>query len=96
MRISSADKDKEQLDFSYIAGREFKMVSPFLENSLAVSYKVKHTYHVTQQSQLRGEDLGLHKSTVYGLSVQYLLWLYSNCQKLEITQCSLASEWLKE
>lgn len=28
-RVSSADKDKELLDFSYIAGREFKMVSPF-------------------------------------------------------------------
>lgn len=69
MRILSADKDKEQLDFSYIVGREFKMVSPFWKIIWQCLIKLNTLTRMTQQSQSRDEDLCLHKS----LSVQYLL-----------------------
>ena len=46
--IPNADKDVEQQELPFIAGRNTMWYSHSreeLENNLAVSYKIKHSYH---------------------------------------------------
>ena len=93
---SNASKDVEQ-ELSFISGENAKCTTTF-ENSLAVSYKTKHTLTMWHSS-LATWYLTKGIENIYWHKKKLCTDVYNNfilnCQKLE-TRCPLEGEWINK